>query len=382
MTSPSRSGQAGVQPPAGVRASLLTPPGRGALAVVGVRGEGTIAVVDGLFRPRGGPPLAARPDGAIAFGSWLPSGEDVVVARHAVDRVEIHGHGGTAAPEAILASLESAGAGSGRAEEWLAGGPAAREALAALPEAWAPRSAMILTRQATGMLDAVLADLAAHISRGEHATAETLAARLLAAARIGLRLVRPWRVVFTGRVNAGKSSLVNAILGHCRSIVSAEPGTTRDVLVTPAVLGGWGVEVVDAAGTREPGAQVSATERAGIERAAAACGAADLVVRVVPADDRPPPAAPGELLVISKSDLATPAVPPAAIVTSAVTAAGIPGLIEAIVDRLVPEDRRDPKLLAGAVPFTAAQVAAIECLREQTRPRSSGPQAIAPAHRS
>ena len=88
------------------------------------------------------------------------------------------------------------------------------------------------------------------------------------------------------------------------------------------------------------------------------------MVRVVPADD--PQARietdADELVVISKADLAPVDPPAGAIVTSAVTGAGIAALITAIVDRLVPEDRRDPALLSGAVPFTEAQVAAIKAL--------------------
>jgi hypothetical protein len=53
-----------------VRVALLTPPGRGALAVVGMVGPGSCELGDRRFRPRRGPPLAGRPDRSIAVGTW------------------------------------------------------------------------------------------------------------------------------------------------------------------------------------------------------------------------------------------------------------------------------------------------------------------------
>jgi tRNA modification GTPase len=196
---------------------------------------------------------------------------------------------------------------------------------------------------------------------------------------VGLRLTRPWRVVVAGDVNAGKSSLVNALAGHARSIVSAEPGTTRDVLETRIVLDGWEVDLVDTAGLSE--APAGPTEAAGIARARAAVAAADLVVHVVPvgrpsrspsdwqAGRLPHPASetlapPGErdacptILVLSKCDLASHDGdgPPDAIRTSAVTGLGIDELAAAIILRLVPEKHDDPDLLVGAVPFKQRQM--------------------------
>jgi tRNA modification GTPase len=197
--------------------------------------------------------------------------------------------------------------------------------------------------------------------------------RLSRAARVGLRLARPWRVVLAGSVNAGKSSLVNALAGHARSIVSPEPGTTRDLLETRIVLDGWEIDLVDTAGLREDGGDDEAigVEQAGIARAIAACEEADLVLRVV--DGRqvgmgtPAVTANRELVVASKADLlggAVHAVEISGVVwTSGTSGAGVAALATEIVRRLVPEEAQEPALLDGGVPFTDRQVALVEGLR-------------------
>lgn len=356
----------------GVRAALLTPPGRGALAVVALAGRKADAVVDSLFAARGGVAIAARPDGALAFGTWRPTGEEVIVVRHAGERLEIQCHGGIAAPAAVLASLEAAGARIVPWQEWLGdegGDSCAALALQHLPQARGPKAARILARQAAGALDLEIGRVAGVMAGGDADASTRAANRLRAAARVGLRLTCPWRIVLAGEVNAGKSSLMNALVGHGRSIVSPLEGTTRDIVTARTVLDGWEVEIVDVAGTRGDETAVSSIERAGIDRALAERALADLVLRVIPADAAAGggPAAGHELLVLTKADLATEATLAAAtaagaIVTSAVTGAGVDTLIAAIVERLVPEERLDPDLLAGAVPFTRRQLDAIDTL--------------------
>jgi tRNA modification GTPase len=361
MTAPSTVKAAGRTDHAGpTRVSVLTPPGRGALAVVGVAGPRACDLADRLFRPQGGLPLAARADRSIAVGTWhaLPdaAGEQLLVVKQAVDRLEIHCHGGTAAAEAVLGSLEAGGAIRQAWPDWLAAGgadPITIEALQALAVAAGPRAARILGRQLAGSLAAELS----RISGLAPADRSLAVARLLRAARVGLRLTEPWRVVVAGAVNAGKSSLVNALAGHARCIVSPQPGTTRDLVATRLVLGGWEVDLVDTAGGREDAAAASPTERAGIARAAEAVATADLVLRVVPAGSPPPEPGPREIVVITKADLASvAAAAPMAVVTSAVTGQGISELEARIVAALVPEDTAEPGLLDGPVPFTPRQV--------------------------
>jgi tRNA modification GTPase len=350
-----------------VRVALLTPPGRGALAVVGVAGAGAQDVVATLFHPRGGMPLADQPDGAIAFGRWADPerGEELVVVRRTPESLEVHCHGGLAASEAVIRSLEAVGAVRQPWPEWLAAGNASEievEAREALAQASGPKAARILARQLAGQLGREMDRIRALRAAGRQAEADAAVARLVRASRVGLRLTRPWRVVLAGPVNAGKSSLVNALAGHARSIVSAEPGTTRDVLETRIVLDGWEIDLIDTAGLREADlADASPTERAGIERAIAATAEADLVLRLGGAGFQPASADnPRDIAVASKCDLApgefVPA--PGVIRTSTVTGEGIAELAAAIVRRLVPEEHEEPDLLAGPVPFTVGQALA------------------------
>jgi tRNA modification GTPase len=229
----------------------------------------------------------------------------------------------------------------------------------------------MLSRQLAGALEAEFSRVRALLESGHGRDARQAIDRLMRASRVGLRLVRPWRVVLVGSVNVGKSSLVNALAGYARSIVSPEAGTTRDLLETRIVLEGWEVDLIDTAGLRDEstsGAAEGATERAGIDRAVAACEAADLVLRVVeagaPAEPHAATLQPGDLLVRSKADLAggTAAVPGGEVWTSAVAGVGIADLVAMIVHRLVPEESDEPGLLSGAVPFTDRQVALIEAL--------------------
>lgn len=97
----------------------------------------------------------------------------------------------------------------------------------------------------------------------------------------GHQRARAWRegvlAVLAGQVNAGKSSLLNALLGYERAIVTPEPGTTRDYLEEPLLLDGLPVRLVDTAGLRETGDIV---ERQGLERSRDLASQADIVLLV------------------------------------------------------------------------------------------------------
>lgn len=107
---------------------------------------------------------------------------------------------------------------------------------------------------------------------------------LLAEARRGQRLRDGLHVVIVGRPNAGKSSLLNALAGRERAIVTAIPGTTRDVLEAAVQLGAAELTLVDTAGLR---ATADPVEAEGIRRARAELARADLALLLVDANRAP-----------------------------------------------------------------------------------------------
>lgn len=145
----------------------------------------------------------------------------------------------------------------------------------------------------------IASDLQAIISRIE---------TLIQTSRRGIALAEGSRILLAGPPNAGKSSLMNALLGRERAIVSPHPGTTRDTIEATLELEGVPVTLVDSAGLRLAGGEVEAL---GVERARAELGAADLVLFVVDSSDRLAPAIEAyrevadlpHLVVWNKSDL-------------------------------------------------------------------------------
>lgn len=111
-------------------------------------------------------------------------------------------------------------------------------------------------------------------------------AALLAEGRPAERLRNGLTVVLVGAPNAGKSSLMNALAGRDVAIVSAEAGTTRDVLSVDLDLAGYAVRLFDTAGLREA---ESAVEREGVRRAKARAETADLVLLLQATDEPAPP---------------------------------------------------------------------------------------------
>src|SRR5262249_9107130 len=124
-------------------------------------------------------------------------------------------------------------------------------AATALAEARTQRTAAILLDQYHGAFSRAVAVAHAAWERGDTAEAGRLLEVLARYAPLGRPLTSPWRVVVAGAPNVGKSSLVNALAGYARCVVSPTPGTTRDVVTTLIAVDGWPVELADTAGLRE-----------------------------------------------------------------------------------------------------------------------------------
>lgn len=333
------------------------------MATLRIEGPGALESVQKHFRARGGRPLSAYPVDRLVVGHFgREHGEEVVVRRCADGAVELHCHGGLAAVAAIEESLMATGCRRMAWTDWIERQtePFAAAALAALADARTERTAAILLDQYHGALGHDFDAIRQMIGRGDCAAAKRQIDVLLDRANLGRHLVQPWRVVLAGRVNVGKSSLINAVAGYGRSIVHPTPGTTRDAVTLTTAIDGWPVELCDTAGLRVGRDTV---ELAGIELARQRLGQADLAILVFDSsiawsaeDQRLVDQWPDALLVHNKCDLpAAPADRPAGLAVSALQGSGLTELLDAIVRRLVPA----PPPPGAAVPFTPDQVEAV-----------------------
>ena len=343
--------------------AVLTPPGVGAIATLGLHGPGAWKAVRATFTPLRGE-LPEQPKDVSPGQFWLGRlgdelrDEAVLTLRQAepVPWVELHCHGGRQMLAVLMEAFEKRGLVRCSWQQWLhrTEGSALRAEIAiALAQARTPRTAAILLDQYAGAFEQALAKILDALAR-DPADARGLLQPLLRLAKLGRHLTAPWKVVVGGAANVGKSSLVNALAGYRRSVVSATPGTTRDVVTTEIALEGWPVELADTAGLRD---SVAGLETQGMERARAAFRQADLCLWV--ADASLPPtwpenqdALPTTLMVINKIDL--PAAwnldaVPGAVRVSATARIGLDELGQRIARLLVPE----PPAPGAPVPFNA-----------------------------
>lgn len=198
-----------------------------------------------------------------------------------------------------------------------------------------------------------------------------------------------FQVVLAGAPNAGKSSLLNLLARRDVAIVSAEPGTTRDVIEVRLDLGGYAVVVADTAGLREDG---GAIEQEGMRRTRARARSADLIVWLADAQNAIWPRedlltdAPAVLYVLNKTDLADlPATSPsdgsspsAALRISALTGQGVSDLVTRLTQDV---EARVAGMTATALPtqerHRRALSACAEALASSLNPTTIEPELIA-----
>jgi tRNA modification GTPase len=301
--------------------ALATAPGEAAIAILRLSGPGSFAVADRIFRGRKlvgelPPRQAARGRVVAADESTL---DDVLLlpfpgpkSYTGEEMVEISCHGGRLVAGLVLQRLLQVGArladpGEFTQRAFLNGklDLTQAEAVMDLIAAKTPLAVRAANEQLEGRLGQAmevlagqLLDLLAHIEAwidfpeediepetGEQfirliERVEAEIGSLLATAQEGRILREGVRLAIVGRPNAGKSSLLNCLLGFERAIVSEQPGTTRDTIEEFINLGGVPFRVVDTAGLRET---EDAIERAGIERTRRAVEQADVVLEVLDA---------------------------------------------------------------------------------------------------
>jgi len=334
-------------------AAIATPLGEGGLAVVRLSGPQTFAIADKSFLPVGKnslPPSAATTH-TIHYGKIVQQGRSVDEVLLAVlraphtftreDTVEITCHGGILPAKLVLDTLLENGARLAEPGEFtrraflngridLAQAEAVADlihsrtelALAAANEQLAGKLSQRINQLRDEMMQ-TLAHIEAHIDfPDEDISPDTKAQllkrlehgvvfmdELLRTANEGQILRRGIRAAIVGRPNAGKSSLLNQLLGHDRAIVSPIPGTTRDTIEETANIRGLPVVFIDTAGLREARDEI---EQEGVRRSHESLARAEFILHVLDASEPFTPAdekyfaefaGKKRILVVNKVDL-------------------------------------------------------------------------------
>ena len=307
-------------------AAIATPLGEGGLAVIRVSGAKAFSIADRCFLPVGKTSLkpSASPSHTIQFGKIVRDGEIIDEVLLAVlraprtftreDTVEISCHGGLLPAKLVLDTLLAGGARPAEPGEFtkraflngridLAQAEAVADlihsrtelALAAANEQLAGKLSQRINRLRDDLMH-TLAHVEAHIDFPDEDiapdTKDNLLKRLengvafmdelLRTADEGQILRRGIRAAIIGRPNAGKSSLLNQLLGRDRAIVSHIPGTTRDTIEETANIRGLPVVFIDTAGLRDSHDEI---EREGIRRSRESLASAELILHVLDAGE-------------------------------------------------------------------------------------------------
>lgn len=337
-------------------AAVITVPGRAAVGIIRVSGPEAVEMAAEVYEGRAD--LRTAQTHTIHYGWVVDAGRRIDEALFLLmrspasytgeDVVEIQCHGGTVSTQEILRLLLRKGARLADAGEFtkrafingkldLTRAEAVMDIVdaesdAALAQAVAQKSGLLETRirdareRVLELVAFLQADLDYPEDDIERLTDDELAVRvgdvradlaiLIATAQRGRIYREGIKMVIMGAPNVGKSSLLNALLGRDRAIVTDIAGTTRDVVTEHLTIHGVPVEILDTAGIR---ATDDAIEAIGVERAQAASQEADLVLYVIDASNGVAEAdlenlralsGKAVLLLANKSDLAPQAVLP------------------------------------------------------------------------
>ena len=307
-------------------AAIATPVGEGGLAVIRLSGPQALRIAEKCFVPAGKAALkpSAAPTHTIHYGKIVRGGgtvDEVLVAilraPHTFTRedvVEITCHGGILPAKAVLDAVLASGARLAEPGEFtrraflngrldLAQAEAVADlihsrtelALRAANEQLAGKLSQRINQLRDGMVQ-TLAHVEAHIDFPDEDIAPDTRDQLLARLERGVALMdellrtanegqilrRGIRAAIIGRPNAGKSSLLNQLLGHDRAIVSPIPGTTRDTIEETANIRGLPVVFIDTAGLREARDEI---EIEGVRRSRQTLEKAELVLHVFDASE-------------------------------------------------------------------------------------------------
>lgn len=299
-------------------AAIATPPGEGGIAVIRISGPQAIAIAEQIFSG----PVAKYQSHTLHFGKIIDQGEvidEVLLATMRAPRsytgeetVEIQCHGGSLIARRVLATVLKAGAkaagpGEFTRQAFLNGkiDLAQAEAVQAFIGAKNELSLQAAGQQLSGHLSehirsfqAQLIDIAAILEAWvdfpeeglEFASKEEILSTLEKTVHQmqaladtfheGKKIHEGLKLCLIGAPNAGKSSLMNALLGEERAIVTHIPGTTRDLLEAELRLGGLHFQLIDTAGIR---ATEEIIEKEGIRRSKLAMQNADLILLLIDA---------------------------------------------------------------------------------------------------
>ncbi|MDA3934240.1 MAG: tRNA uridine-5-carboxymethylaminomethyl(34) synthesis GTPase MnmE [Gammaproteobacteria bacterium] len=358
--------------------AIATPAGSGGIGVVRVSGPDCVAICTAVAGAPAAPRTASlrlfRDASAAIIDQGLMlyfpapdsfTGEDVI---------ELHAHGGAIILQMLLQALLDRGARAARAGEFSERAflndkldLTQAEAIADLISAGSTAAAKAAQRSLQGGLSAPVQDLQRQLislrvwieaaldfpddeidfladDKLQQQLQQMLrqSEQLLQQARQGQRVLQGARLAILGPPNAGKSSLLNALLQRDAAIVTELPGTTRDVLRERLEINGIGLEIIDTAGLRD---SVDPVEIEGMRRAHQVLAGADLLLwvqdlRELASAHQTPPVSDCKLvLVANKQDLASAAQIQYAreqdqIPISAKTAFGLAELEQAILSAL------------------------------------------------